>query len=356
VWRRDEAGNQDAGAASVPVTLRYDPEAPQLAFEPPAAADPTTVAVQVTDGLSGLAGGSIEIGRAGANTWQALETQKVGSRLTARIDDAALPPGDYVLRSTARDQAGNEASTTARLDGRPMALTLPLRIPSVLQVGVVGKRTVRRVVRVHGRRRTIRRRVTVVKPAAGMVFGGNARVTGRLVNRDGQGVPGAELQVLSRSDASAEQLVDTVRTDAAGNFAYTAAGSASRVLRFAYGGSSLILPAQGEVRLRVPATSTLRPSRTRLRNGQSVAFVGRVRTLPVPAGGKLVELQVLLSGRWQTFRTGRTDQAGVWRLSYRFTRTRSLQRFRFRAKLPREAGYPFANGRSRSVQVVVRGD
>jgi hypothetical protein len=248
MWRRDEAGNQDASAASVPVTLRYDPEAPRLAFEPPSAADPTTVAVQVTDGLSGLADGSVEIGRAGSNTWQALDTHKVGSRLIARIDDAVLPAGDYVLRSTARDQAGNEASTTTRLDGQPMALTLPLRLPSVMQVGVVGRRTVRRVVRVRGKRRTIARRMTVLKPAAGLVFGSKAQVAGRLADRDGQGVPGAELQVLSRSDASPEQLVDTVRTDAVGNFAYTAAGSASRVLRFAFAGSSLVLPAQGEVR------------------------------------------------------------------------------------------------------------
>jgi hypothetical protein len=355
VWRRDEAGNQDAKAASVPVTLRYDPDAPQLGFEPSPLADPTEISVQVTDGLSGLADGSIEISRAGSNTWQALGTQKIGSRLLARIDDAALPAGTYVLRSTARDLAGNEGSTTTRLDGQQMSVTLPLRIASAVQVGVVGKRTVRRVVRVHGKRRTVTRRVTVLEPSAALAFGGKAQVTGRLTNSGGQGIPGAELQVLSRSDASAEQLVDTVRTDGAGNFAYAAAGISSRVLRFAYAGSHLILPTQGEVGLRVPATSTLRPSRTRLTNGESVDFIGRVQTLPVPASGKLVELQVMLSGRFQTFRSTHTDQAGAWRLSYRFARTRTLQRFRFRVKLPREAGYPFGVGVSRSVQVLVRG-
>ena len=34
VWRRDAAGNESEDAASVPVTLRYDAEPPQLAFEP----------------------------------------------------------------------------------------------------------------------------------------------------------------------------------------------------------------------------------------------------------------------------------------------------------------------------------
>ena len=60
------------GNASVPVTLRYDPEPPQLAFEPPPAGDPTLVAVQANDRVSGVAGGAIEIGPAGSGTWQTL--------------------------------------------------------------------------------------------------------------------------------------------------------------------------------------------------------------------------------------------------------------------------------------------
>lgn len=84
-------------------------------------------------------------------------------------------------------------------------------------------------------------------------------------------------------------------------------------------------------------------------------FSGRVRTLPIPAGGKLVELQVVLAGRWQTFRTASTDSAGRWKLPYGFARTRGVQRYRFRARLPHEAGYPFADGTSRTIQVQVRG-
>ena len=74
-----------------------------------------------------------------------------------------------------------------------------------------------------------------------------------------------------------------------------------------------------------------------------------------PPGGKLVELQVRLSDRWQTFRTSRTDAAGRWAIRYRFKRTRGVQRFRFRARLPREASYPFAAGGSRPLTVRVEG-
>jgi hypothetical protein len=51
----------------------------------------------------------------------------------------------------------------------------------------------------------------------------------------------------------------------------------------------------------------------------------------------------------------RTDPAGRWAIQYRFKRTRGLQRYRFRARLPHEANYPFAAGGSRSLTVRVRG-
>ena len=104
-----------------------------------------------------------------------------------------------------------------------------------------------------------------------------------------------------------------------------------------------------------PASTSLRVTRKRVLNGQAVTFRGRLRTLPAPAGGKLVELQVRLSGRWQTFRTVRTDAAGRWAIPYRFRRTRGVQHYRFRARLPHEASYPFVAGGSRSLTVRVRG-
>ena len=50
-------GNQSEAHRSIPVTLRYDPEPPKLAFESPDPADPTLVAARATDELSGVAGG-----------------------------------------------------------------------------------------------------------------------------------------------------------------------------------------------------------------------------------------------------------------------------------------------------------
>lgn len=355
LWRRDAAGNESEDAASVPVTLRYDPEPPQLAFEPQSATDPTFVAVSVTDQVSGLAGGAIEISPSGSGTWQALATEPNGSRLLARIDDAALPPGPYQLRARALDRASNEASTDLRTDGQPMALTLPLRIASTMRAGFERKRTVRRTIRRHGKRRVVRRRETVLAPAVRVRSGRKARVAGRLVNRDGEGIAGAEIRVFSSSSISPEQLVAVLSTDRNGRYGYDAAGSTSRTLRFAFAGSPLVLPSERAITMRVPAQTSLRVSRRRALNGEVVRFSGRLRTQPTPPGGKLVELQARLSDRWQTFRTARTDAAGRWAIRYRFKRTRGLQRFRFRARLPREASYPFAAGRSRPLTVRVRG-
>ena len=61
VWRTDAAGNHSEAHRSVPVTLRYDPEPPKLAFESPDSADPTLVAARATDELSGVACGVIDI-------------------------------------------------------------------------------------------------------------------------------------------------------------------------------------------------------------------------------------------------------------------------------------------------------
>ena len=232
-----------------------------------------------------------------------------------------------------------------------MSLALPLRIESRLHVGFQRVRTVRE----RRNRQSVRRHITVLKPRARVVSGGHARIVGRLLNRDGQGIAGAEVRVMSGSVASPEQLAAAIQTDGNGRFRYRAAGSTSRTLRFVYAGSPLVLPADRAIEMSVPARTSLRVNRRRVLNGQAVAFSGRLTTRPAPGGGKLVELQARLTNRWQTFRTTRTDAGGRWTIPYRFKRTRGVQEFRFRARLPREGNYPFARGGSRVVAVRVRG-
>jgi hypothetical protein len=351
VWRRDQAGNQSEQNASDPVVLRYDPEAPQLGFEASPPGDPTRVTVAVAEKVSGVAGGQIELSAEGSGIWQTLPTQLDGARLVARIPDDQLPAGRYSLRAQASDLAGNVGVTSAA-----QAITLPMRVQSELSAGIERTKIVRETVRRRGKRRTIRRRVTVLSPTGRLRYGRHAAIVGRLTNRDGQPLPGQEVRVLAAEPGGAEQLAAVLQTDGDGRYSYRALGSYSRTLRFVYAGTPLVLPAERQVQLIVPAAGTFEASRKWLLNGQSVVFRGRVRSLPLPATGKLVELQVRQpSGEWTTFRTFRTDGGGRWALRYRFRYVACDTSYRLRVRIPAEAGYPFAGGVSRRRAVLVRG-
>ncbi len=53
--------------------------------------------------------------------------------------------------------------------------------------------------------------------------------------------------------------------------------------------------------------------------------------------------------------TTRSNLAGRWLFPYRFGATVGTVKYRFRARLPVEGGYPFATGHSPVVRVLVRG-
>jgi hypothetical protein len=356
LWRGDAAGNQEPANASVPVTLRFDPEPPQLGFQDPAPSDPTLVSALVSDKVSGLAGGAIELSSEGSNTWHLVPTHQEGSRLEARIDDAHLAPGRYLLRATAQDQAGNQSTSDRRLDGSVMTLQLPLRAATTVRAGIVTRRTLSRTGR-HGgnRRKPPHRHTRVLVQRARVPFGHAVKIAGQVKTHDGRPLPGAQVQILAWSAVSPEQSVALLRADGTGRYAYSTRADSTMLFRVFYAGTSTWLPAQAEVELLVRAASTIRAHPRRVRNGHAVTFAGHVRSLPVPVAGKLVELQVVLSDRWQTFRTVRTNSSGAWRMRYRFRRSCGVLRYRFRARLPAEAGYPFERASTNAVGVRVRG-
>ena len=282
LWRQDAAGNQEPANASVPVTLRFDPEPPELAFETSPSSDPTLISVAVTDKISGLAGGQIELSRQGSGTWQALSTSICrGVALSLGSTTLSCPPASTRLRATARDRASNQNSTDRRTNGQPMTVTLPLRITTAMKAGVVGERIVSRVIKRRGKRRRVRRRVETVRQQARVEYGEQVDIEGRLQNRDGQPIPAASVEVFSRSTAAPEQLVGVVTTDGEGNYTYRATADATRTLRFVYRGTRLMLPSQAEVSMITSAASTIRAAPRRLRNGRSVRFAGVLRSLPL---------------------------------------------------------------------------
>jgi hypothetical protein len=221
-------------------------------------------------------------------------------------------------------------------------LALPLRLPTVVRAGVVTKRTSRR----HKSR---------LAPRARVRLGRRVEISGELKTRTGHVIAGGAVQILQRSATTPERPLATLQTDEHGRWTYLARATRTSVLRVVHAGTATTLPSQREVKLLVPAVSTIAADPHRLRNGQTVRFTGTVASRPVPAAGKLVELQVVLSGHWQTFETVHSDSRGAWRARYRFRRSCGLTRYRFRARLAAEAGYPFEVGRTRELVVRVRG-
>jgi hypothetical protein len=270
---------------------------------------------------------------------------------SATIDDEHLPDGIYDLRARARDLAGNERSTDRRTDGKSAALALPLRIKTSLRVGK------RKRVRARGANGQRRYRIVLIEQPRSR-FGRTILLRGRLTSPGGNPLVARNIDVLAQTHLPAApwRPIATLRTSNTGRFTFRALRGPSRTLRFRFNGSDTIRGRTAIVRLGVRAASSMAVDRHRVVNGEAVTFRGRLHGRPFPSSGKLIEVQARARGGWLTFGTTRTHaNTGRWSLPYRFSATRGNVRYRFRVRIPRESGYPYDTGTSRSVKVTVRG-
>lgn len=353
VWLEDAAGNTDPASASDPVRLRFDDTPPVALFELLDENEPLKLEARAVDATSGLAAGTIELRHIGYRQWHPLATSLEGSLLLARIPDLELPDGPYEFRVHVLDRAGNEADGDRRADGARMELTLPLRSPSHITLSRAGTPRRRCGKLKHGHRK--RRCRAIHGPR---VYRGRRakQIRGALRTANGRPLAGSSITVLEQPRTGGGfRSVGTLRSDSLGRFSHALGRGPSRTVLFRYEGTPLVKPATASARVAVPARTTIHTSRKSLRNGQSVRFTGRLATAPVPRGGKLIDLQAYYRGKWRTFATPRTDDRGGWAFSYRFGATRGLVTYRFRARIRREAAYPFELGYSRVVAVTVRG-
>jgi hypothetical protein len=348
LWLRDAAGNADPASAQI-AEARFDPEAPSASFLSSTTDDPTRVRVLASDSISGLARGVIELRRVGATSWSPLETERSGEGYVARLPDENLPDGAYALRAMVADAAGNERSTNLLGTGEPATVTLPIRIKTRLAVG--------KLVRVPSKHRHGRTRTKFVT-APRTSYGRRLRLAGRLTTPGGNALPNAPVEVSQQAatpGAKWERLA-LLRASKTGRFSFKVSTGASRTLRFRYGGTSTVRGRTSDVHVLVRATTSLRPSRRSVVNGEDVVFRGRLKGRPLSPTSKLVQLQAYTRRRWATFATPRANPTtGLWSYRYRFAATRGNVVYRIRAVIPKEASYPFETGRSRPVRVRVRG-
>jgi hypothetical protein len=210
-------------------------------------------------------------------------------------------------------------------------------------VRVVGKG--RRRHRVFGDRREVR-------------FSQRPTVRGTLTAPSGEPIAKATVFIGQQPEGQQWRLDGAVRTDSAGRFTYRPAARQSnrdlRVVYFPFSDSHEYV-ASTPLTLKVDAGLTLRVSRRALRNGQRLTFSGRVLG-QVPQAGVAVTLQAKVGRHYQSFRQLRASArtGGRLRTVYRFRRTTSAVRYRFRLKLVRQAGLPYQGGVSPTVDVLVR--
>ena len=177
---------------------------------------------------------------------------------------------------------------------------------------------------------------------------------GRLRDSTGKPIANRSIRLFVRVRGhSRYSLWTSLRTSASGVFRSLLSPGPSRRLRVSY-----CAPGGGkhtDLKLGVRATAKLKVNKHLVRSGRSVVFSGRLVARPIPRLGKLVELQAYFRGRWRTFETLKTDRRGRFQFRYRFGPTSGRVRYRFRARIPTELGYPFEQGKSRRIMVTVAG-
>ena len=178
------------------------------------------------------------------------------------------------------------------------------------------------------------------------------RLTGRLLDAQGHPISGATLDVLQQiAGNSGTQVVAYARTRADGGFAVGVPAGPSRLIDVAYRAFSTDTgyAAQAKIEESVGAGVQLDVSPRRASSEGAITLTGTVQG-PIPKRGAIVDLLVHYRGRWEPFRTPRTDARGHFRVIYRFEG--AIGRFPFRAEVPAgQAGFPFASGYSRVVDV-----
>jgi hypothetical protein len=177
-------------------------------------------------------------------------------------------------------------------------------------------------------------------------------LSGRLAEQHGQPIAGAVLDVMAQAATGGQmRLISQARTLSDGTFLAHVAGGASRQVLLGYRAYSGDpgYTTQVQVGETVSAGVQLNITPHHAGPGGLIVLFGRVQG-PVPPQGTIVELLVHYRGRWEPFRTPRTDSRGRFRVTYQFEG--SIGRFPFRALVPAgQASFPYTSGYSNIVDV-----
>jgi hypothetical protein len=271
----------------------------------------------------------------------------VGGR-TYSLNTALLPNGLHHIQVIIEDAAGNQSEVLNRMvrtenAGAGSLGALPGPGSSVLLAGAPnGSNAGESATLQLGLPRSISR-----------AFARRAlRLPGRLVNSHGEAISGAKLDVTEQvAGGGSSQVIAHATTGADGSFIASVPAGPSRLIDVAYraftGESGYAAQARIQESVRAGVQLSVNPHRTGSEG--TITLSGQVDG-PIPAQGVVVDLLVHYRGRWEPFRTPRTNSHGRFRVLYQFEG--GVGRFPFRAlAFGGQAGFAFSSGESGVVDV-----
>ena len=327
------------------ITFSATDEGPGLAYVK-LLADGVAVQSQIIDTNGGHC---IPVPGHDAYTWayQVPCMTSVGGR-TYSLNTALLPNGLHHIQVIIEDAAGNQSevlnrTVTTENAGAGSLSALPGPGSSVLLAGAPNGSNAS-----EGAALTLGLPRSISRPFARRAL----RLPGRLVNSHGQPISGATLDVIQQvAGGSSSQVVAHATTGADGSFIASVPAGPSRLIDVAYraytGDSAYAAQARIQESVRAGVQLSVSPRRTGSEG--TITLSGQVGG-PIPRQGVVVDLLVHYRGRWEPFRTPRTNSHGRFRVLYQFEG--GVGRFPFRAlAFGGQSGFPFSSGESGAVDV-----
>jgi len=277
------------------------------------------------------------------------------------LNTASLKDGAYTVSLTVTDAAGNTASDslgTITTDNTTPTISPLGALPGPGQSpnrGAQAAATALGAPNGSGASENAQLRLGVPQTIKRTFAHRALRITGRLLNDLGDPITGATLAIVQQTaGSSATRPVAYARTGSNGTFTVGVPPGPSRLIDVAYRAFSTDTnyAAQAQITETVGAGVQLKIAPRHTSSEGAITITGAVQG-PIPARGTIVDLLVHYRGRWEPFRTPRTNANGRFRVVYQFEG--GVGRFPFRAEVPAgQAGFPFTTGYSQVVDVATR--